>query len=258
MRRASFVRARCEPHTFAHPVYAARFRASDIVALCAFPTPKRNGKRQRPRNGIAGVSSKSRSLRSLAACGLSGFACFAALLSRPACLHVLQPLFCLAACLHALPDNFAPLCLAASLRLNCSRVVVVTLAGPRCWRFSPTPTAREVRLIRSPSPCSKERRGITVTDSRGLSPHSSNLERLVTLPRTRRLSSIFGCVGYSMASSQGGGQALCGDSAPFVTPPLSWQPSVICFALLTALSLTNAAFRQLAAHPGKTAPPFPC
>ena len=77
---------------------------------------------------------------------------FAALLSRPACLHVLQPLFCLAACLHALPDNFAPLCLAASLRLNCSRVVVVTLANPRCWRFSPTPTATEVRLIRSPFP----------------------------------------------------------------------------------------------------------
>ena len=123
---------------------------------------------------------------------------------------------------------------ALPLRLNCSRVVVVTLAGPRCWRFSPTPTATEVRLIRSPSPCSKERCSITVTDSRGLSPHSSNLERLVTLPRTRRLSSIFGCVGYSMASSQGGGQALCGDSAPFVTPP----------ALLAALrNLLRASYR---------------
>ena len=44
MRRASFARARCEPHAFSRPVYAARFRASDIVALCAFPTPKRNGK----------------------------------------------------------------------------------------------------------------------------------------------------------------------------------------------------------------------
>ena len=131
---------------------------------------------------------------------------FAALLSRPACLHVLQPLFCLAACLHALPDNFAPLCLAASLRLNCSRVVVVTLANPRCWRFSPTPTATEVRLIRSPSPCSKERRGITVTDSRGFSPHSSNSERHVALPRTQRRSSIFGCVHPVSPSSRGGGQ----------------------------------------------------
>ena len=173
MRRASFMRARCEPHTFAHPVYAARFRASDIIALCAFPTPKRNGKRQRPWNGIAGVSSKSRSLRSLAACGLCGLAgsltlplrslrSFAAslaasLASRP-CFHAL--LACMSyslcftllpACLHALPDSFAPRCLAASLCLNCSRVVVVTLADPRCWRFSPTPTATEVRLIRSPS-----------------------------------------------------------------------------------------------------------
>ena len=72
-----------------------------------------------------------------------------------------------------------------------------------------------------------------------------------------------GAVCYSVVQVQygiesGGGQALCGDSAPFVTPPLFRQPSVIRLALLTALSLTNAAFRQLAAHPGKTAPPSPC
>ena len=39
--------------------------------------------------------------------------------------------------------------------------------------------------------------------------------------------------GYSMASSRGGGQALCGDSAPFVTPPRFRQPSVIRLALPT-------------------------
>ena len=226
MRRASFVRARCEPHAFVHSVYAARAFARAALLRCArSPHRKEMEKRQRPRNGIAGVSSKSRSLRSLAACRLSGFACFAALLSRPACLHVLQPLFCLAACLHALPDNFAPLCLAASLRLNCSRVVVVTLADPRCWRFSPTPTATEVRLIRSPSPHSKEGHGITVTDSRGFSPHSSNLKRLTAFPKNPTAQFNIRLCASSIAHEQGGGVnpqtfAVCNlryDSVPRIT-----------------------------------------
>ena len=166
MRRASFVRARCRPHAFAHPAYAnARAFARAALLRCA-----RSPHRKEWKNASGPEMGSLALLRNrvrFAAWRLAGFA--------------------------ALP-----------LRLNCSRVVVVTLAGPRCWRFSPTPTVTEVRLIRSPSPCSKERCSITVTDSRGLSPHSSNLERLVTLPRTRRLSSIFGCVGYSMASSRGG------------------------------------------------------
>ena len=218
VRRASFVRTRCRPHAFAHPAYANARAFARAALLRCARSPHRKEWKNASGPEMGSLAFLRNRVR------------FARLRSFAALL----------------------------LRLNCSRVVVVTLAGPRCWRFSPTPTAREVRLIRSPSPCSKERRGITVTDSRGLSPHSSNLERLVTLPRTRRLSSIFGCVGYSMASSQGGVKPSAAIARLSLLPPLSWQPSVICFALLTALSLTNAAFRQLAAHPGKTAPPFPC
>ena len=168
MRRASFVRARCRPHAFAHPAYAnARAFARAALLRCA-----RSPHRKEWKNASGPEMGSLALLRNrvrFAAWRLAGFA--------------------------ALP-----------LRLNCSRVVVVTLAGPRCWRFSPTPTAREVRLIRSPSPCSKERRGITVTDSRGFSPHSSNSERHVALPRTQRRSSIFGCVHPVSPSSRGGGQ----------------------------------------------------
>ena len=56
-------------------------------------------------------------------------------------------------------------------------------------------------------------------------------------------SMLFGCMDAVWHRGTGG-QALCGDSAPFVTPPLSWQPSITCFALLTALSLANADFSQ--------------
>ena len=45
---------------------------------------------------------------------------------------------------------------ALPLRLNCSRVMVGTLAGPRCWRFTPAPTETEVRLVRFSSPRSRE------------------------------------------------------------------------------------------------------
>ena len=75
-----------------------------------------------------------------------------------------------------------------------------------------------------PFPALKKRCGITVTDSRGFSPHSSNLERLVTLPITRRLSSIFGCVLPVSPPNRGGVNpqtfAACNlryDSVPRIT-----------------------------------------
>ncbi len=80
----------------------------------------------------------------------------------------------------------------------------------------------------------------------------------MTPPRATGGAVCYSVVRVQYGIESGGGQALCGDSAPFVTPPRFRQLSVTRFALLTALSLTNAAFRQLAAQPGETEPPSPC
>ena len=69
-------------------------------------------------------------------------------------------------------------------------------------------------------------------------------------PSNRRCSLLFGCAG-TVWHRVGGGQALCGDSAPFVTPPRFRQPSVIRLALPTRAFLdkrrilsTRGATRQ--------------
>ena len=160
MRRASFACARCEPHAFLRPACAARAFARATLLRCArSPHRIEMAKRQRPRSGIAGVSSKSRSLRAVSQfCGL--------------------------------------------LRLSCLRMPVVTLAGPRYWRFSPAPTSAEVRLIRLP-PRVQGRGGITVTGSRGIPPHSSGSEGH-DAPEQPAVQFAIRLCGYSMASSRGG------------------------------------------------------
>ena len=75
-----------------------------------------------------------------------------------------------------------------------------------------------------PFPALKKRCGITVTDSRGFSPHSSNLERLTAFPKNPTAQFNIRLCASSIASEQGGVNpqtfAVCNlryDSVPRIT-----------------------------------------
>ena len=85
---------------------------------------------------------------------------------------------------------------------GCSRKSIASLAGSRYWRFSPAPAETEVRLIRFP-PRVQGRGGITVTGSRGISPHSSS-SKGHDAPEQPTVQFAIRLCRYSMASSRGG------------------------------------------------------
>ena len=164
-------------------------------------------KRQRPRNGIAGVSSKSRSLR--AASQFCSFAASLKLLTRGGCYAGESPVLAVLAYADGNGGPTYPL----------------------------------------PFPALKKRCGITVTDSRGFSPHSSNLERLTAFPRTQRRSSIFGCVLLVSPPSRGGSTPKHSPCAICVTIPCRASLSVdkLPHLLSTISSRTSQLLND--AHP---------
>ena len=75
-------------------------------------------------------------------------------------------------------------------------------------------------------------------------------------PSNRRCSLLFGCAG-TVWHRVGGGQALCGDSAPFVTPPRFRQPSVIRLALPTRAFLDERCIPSTCGAPRQDRAPVP-
>ena len=120
MRRASFVRARCEPHAFVHSVYAARAFARATLLRCA-PSPHRKETENASGPGMGSLAFLRNHVR-FAAWRLAGFAALQARLlhlpglawSRACWLHGIAALQPRSLCNFA---RFAVLRLAWPLRL---------------------------------------------------------------------------------------------------------------------------------------------